>query len=623
MDESSPIAAQPHAQLPAASPAIESPVQLGRGRSGLVLKISRDEWVAAAGLGGTAGPPHGGSSDLPSSASTRLASEPARRLRCSPNITTSQQPGANSQLAVKIFRGEALARLVHLLLSGAPNPYTWNEDAVRCAVLRRELLADLVEVWFGGRLQVAKAAGMRWNDEYRAFELAAEFVDGRTATLHHPFSAWREDELPELVDQVMRPLQRHLEAAGFDGLVWQAGKGNPVAANNFLLCDEPNDGPSSGSSRRWTWIDLESGVPALFPINPWSLLTFYLPRSWRHGRPLFDDVDVARLRDYLDRHSLAIHAQLGPDRLADMRRRTDELADRQRRWKRLSRLDRSIAYQLSQGRITADRARWYARRPLRWYARETIRAGVTALGRSRELARRTVRWLSTIDLGKWIGDLCRALTSQTYRAELARKYVSSRIDRWQQRRQLTWAESACLRRQLGSGQASSYLTDFGMHLAIKVPMKILVYGVIVPLAAAGLIDPLLAGALLLGAGPLGRTVYTLIRLAEAVVHRVEKPWVSLFIGLLPVVGNVAYPMQVLYASASRHSKLAQFIVCDATTRLGEHLPIWGGPDTQTEHFFSRLADLVVPNREPIDDDDEVAMDEAATSDSSETSVMAA
>ena len=125
------------------------------------------------------------------------------------------------------------------------------------------------------------------------------------------------------------------------------------------------------------------------------------------------------------------------------------------------------------------------------------------------------------------------------------------------------------------------------------------------------------GALLLGAGPLGRTVYTLIRLAEAVVHRVEKPWVSLFIGLLPVVGNVAYPMQVLYASASRHSKLAQFIVCDATTRLGEHLPIWGGPDTQTEHFFSHLADLVVPNREPIDAND------GAASDSSEKSVMAA
>ena len=33
----------------------------------------------------------------------------------------------------------------------------------------------------------------------------------------------------------MPALRSHLEFAGFDGLLWQAGHGNPVALNNFLL----------------------------------------------------------------------------------------------------------------------------------------------------------------------------------------------------------------------------------------------------------------------------------------------------------------------------------------------------------------------------------------------------
>jgi len=43
----------------------------------------------------------------------------------------------------------------------------------------------------------------------------------------------------------MKPLQKRLIESGFDGLVWQAGKGNPVALNNFLL----------DNKRNWVWID--------------------------------------------------------------------------------------------------------------------------------------------------------------------------------------------------------------------------------------------------------------------------------------------------------------------------------------------------------------------------------
>ena len=74
-------------------------------------------------------------------------------------------------------------------------------------------------------------------------------IDGRGAGLHHAFSADREWELRDLCENVMRPLQRHLIEAGFDGLAWQAGFGNPAAAGNFLL-----ETGASGE-KTWVWID--------------------------------------------------------------------------------------------------------------------------------------------------------------------------------------------------------------------------------------------------------------------------------------------------------------------------------------------------------------------------------
>ncbi len=32
------------------------------------------------------------------------------------------------------------------------------------------------------------------------------------------------------------------------------------------------------------------------------------------------------------------------------------------------------------------------------------------------------------------------------------------------------------------------------------------------------------------------------------------------------------------------------------SRVGELMPIWGGPDTRTEHFFNRFGDLIVRDR---------------------------
>lgn len=185
-------------------------------------------------------------------------------------------------LASKVFDSHGLTKLIQWLVMGAPNPYIWNADAVQCAKIRREILKLLVPIWTAGEVAVAGAAGaeaVAWNETLRTFELRTRFVSGRAAALRHSLRDTAEDEAVALWKQTLPMLRRHLEQAGFDGLLWQAGIGNPVALNNFLFenttRDEVTDRNVSGDGR-WVWIDLESGVPAIFPISPRVLIRYSL-----------------------------------------------------------------------------------------------------------------------------------------------------------------------------------------------------------------------------------------------------------------------------------------------------------------------------------------------------------
>ena len=180
--------------------------------------------------------------------------------------------------------------------------------------------------------------------------------------LRHPLAGVAATETAELVREVLHPLQGHLEAAGFDGLLWQAGRGNPVAAANFMRAEE-------GDRARWVWIDAESGVPALFPLNPWYLLRTYLPLCVKHERPLFDDVDVPRLRAYVMESQKALTERLGERGVARLRADVDALEASQARWRSLPRHRRSVASYQATGKITREQARHYIDKPVRWLAR--------------------------------------------------------------------------------------------------------------------------------------------------------------------------------------------------------------------------------------------------------------
>ncbi len=503
-------------------------------------------------------------------------------------VVYCSRDASGQDIARKVFGASGLSKVVQYALLGAPNPYLWCEAAIEAAVMRRRILAELVGYWFGTKLRVARAHEYRWNVEKHAYEMHCELIHGRHVALQHPYTEPEDDELADVYRGVMRPLQKRLDESGFDGLVWQAGRGNPVAVNNFM-----RDGSDGDGGHSWVWIDLESGVPALFPMNPIELVRYYVPKSLRHRGPLFDDVDVTKLRRYVSEHHQGLTAAIGGDRLERMQADIDTLDVRQREWKSLSRHQCSVTYRHVTGSLTDEQAAWYLRHPVRWYSREAVRGvrrSVNALGTLLPTIFAVIR---RIQLGKIMKQTWAALRSQKFRARMARAYVASRLSAWQRRGHLSEPHADELRNHLQGEEAATYLTDFGVQLAIKPFVKLVQWWIIPALWMAGAIGDVTLGVALLAAGPCARTMYTLIRMVQNTLLGRERPWVALWVGVAPVVGNLAYPLQILVSGANEEGAVARFILFDTFGKFGQWFPIWGGQDSGVEHWFNRCPHTMI------------------------------
>jgi hypothetical protein len=490
-------------------------------------------------------------------------------------------------VARKVFDSDALTRVVQYVVLGASNPYAWNEHAVRAALLRRRILAPLVARWFGGRLRVARALGHGWDAYYRAYELRTELVDGRPPALHHPLRRAGKDEVRELTEDILAPLQERLAEAGFDGLLWQAGLGNPVALANFLL-EVGADG-----ARTWAWIDLESGVPALFPLHLPTLWRRYLPLCKKHGRPLFDDVDCDRLAAYVADDARGLDASTRRRLVSDV----EALRFHQEQWRCQPRLARSIESQLVKGKLSAERAAWYGQRPLRWCMHEVRRAARGLLVRARGWIKRNWPLVRALPWKELPRGTLRFLVSQKFRERAARRFVVMRVGLWERRGQLSRAHADEMRLHATRETSSAWLADFAVHVAIKPVVKGIEWFVFPALLVAGVVNEATVGIAILAGGSVSRSLYTLGRVAYDVVRGREPAWIALGTGVLPVVGNLAFPLQIAYSSRGNDDLLAQFILYDGMSLVGRRLPIWGGADTLTEHVCNQLPDRVVRARD--------------------------
>ncbi|MCM8526906.1 MAG: hypothetical protein NE327_10340, partial [Lentisphaeraceae bacterium] len=130
--------------------------------------------------------------------------------------------------------------------------------------------------------------------------------------------------------------------------------------------------------------------------------------------------------------------------------------------------------------------------------------------------------------------------------------------------------------------------DFSVHLALK-PLDQFITYIIVPLVVASLNMEVSQGVILVVlVGPVIRTSYTVWRFTHSVVRkRRHFPIIALLVGVLPVVGNLAYPAELFFRGSNNRDHLAKFILYSFIAKIGAKLPVWGGKDSGTEHFFNR------------------------------------
>lgn len=490
-------------------------------------------------------------------------------------------------LAQKVFTGESLSKFVLFILTGSANPYTWCEAAMDSAVARRHILTHLVHFWFGKKLRLPRVGNSGWNEQHMAYELKSELIDGRHAPLRSPIDGDEPDYIHDLRHRIMLPLQEYLIHSGFDGLVWQAGLGNPVASNNFML-------ENTDSERlHWVWIDLESGVPALFAMNPLATINYYLPKSLHHRRWLFDDVDILKLRNYLDDHQDGIIQSLGQGALKDINKNVDDLEHNQNKWKLIQRHQRGITYALSRKQISEQQADWYNTRPIRWFIRQIAMGIARGIDSVPKLITQLWSWMVDFPLKRLMSRFWHYIKSIRYRWGIARWYVRGKLNAWHKRRLLKDEHVSLIQHQLKHDDASAYLADFSVHLGIKPLVKIMVWGIFPALWALGLVSGSFTAVVIVAGGAIGRTIYTTWRMMQAFSQNQSLPWVALVVGVIPVMGNMAYPIQLLFSSLDHNGWLARFIVFDIATSIGRRIPIWGGADTLTEHMFNRSADRLV------------------------------
>ncbi len=528
---------------------------------------------------------------------------------------------ANHLIAEKVFGfGRGLSSLItntlYRLCYQAPFPYRTTASAVWTAYYRRKAIRLLTEYWFGAPC-VADALYVRWDAEAKAFILGTEFVVGRGPRVDSPTSYTCEPRRqagplpPEATEQMdalvvfMGRLRSHLRESGFIGTQWQMDPGTLVATANLLY-----DGT------RWIAVDLESGVPAL-------TMPRYLGQGIRLGRvPLFDDTDFATLWAYVDRHADGLTQRLGPAKLHFFRHVIKELEMHERLWKtgevaffrepqrwmhpdgRAHIRQHTLGRWVQEGRISPEAAGVMETCTLRFLGywafggvinrarrsamfvhdreyRATVVAPYVAAIRSARLVRflRDPQYCMAALKSAYL-----ALADERYQLDLAERFIARRIAEWECAHRLTAEESDVLRRAVASRSAQEYVRGFGAHLALKALLPSL------------LLDPLFIGSVLTTGSiyplalvfirSLAITAYTLTRWIKRPDLRFGT---ALAIGLVPKLGILAYPSQLFTV----HPELASFLVRDLASRMGEHLPIYGGRHTLTEHYCIRCADRLL------------------------------
>lgn len=182
--------------------------------------------------------------------------------------------------------------------------------------------------------------------------------------------------------------------------------------------------------------------------------------------------------------------------------------------------------------------------------------------------------------------------SGTFQSQFGRLMIQSRIERWRQDQRLSTAEAEALQRQLDSSAIEEYVRCFGLHLGLKLLMPVvtsLKIGGAAAAVASGNPAYFLFMLMLL---PMLRTATTLWRMLVSGRPAADYRD-ALAVGILPVVGSLAYPVQMY----SKFPELSLFLMRDFAGRVGCWLPIYGGKDSRTEMAAIKSVNLIAEGLE--------------------------
>lgn len=254
-------------------------------------------------------------------------------------VVATMPDGSQIKCVEKIFAPGLLTRLIYRFSFQSPFAYQKNRDAISACFFRRKVAAAVLAVAEDDGSttlpmpEVARPLYIRFDQESRAWVLAAKWVDGRGIIPAAPDASRigrrlrsvttrgqahlidRSDEVDQLV-AVMARTETLLGQSGLYGSGWQVAPGALVSTANLLRIGD-----------QYTVIDLESGIPAF-------LVPRYLFSGMLRGTfPPFDDVDGLQLRRWIDQNEQLIRFRMGSDAVGQLRIDAEKLIHHSDAWK--------------------------------------------------------------------------------------------------------------------------------------------------------------------------------------------------------------------------------------------------------------------------------------------------
>ncbi|MFK8113505.1 MAG: hypothetical protein AB8B91_14970 [Rubripirellula sp.] len=341
----------------------------------------------------------------------------------------------------KVFAPGRLTRTLYRLSFQAPFGYQTNRDAILACFFRRRV-ASAVLAASDTEASIAEPIYVRYDEEDRAWVLAAEWIDGRgikpaevDATRIRRWvrgygvpASTEPAEISQLVE-TMHGLEDILGECGLVGSGWQVAPRAMVSTANLLRTGD-----------RYTVIDLESGIPAV-------LVPRYLMAGLKRAAlPPFDDLDANQLRDWLTTNERLLLFRIGPERLEQLKKDTVQLLDHTERWKN----SEFAIFRRPWRLLTPSGIQAYQRECFRRWEQDRILDANGAEAIERRPIQSRLIWCAD-SMPTSLGRFCARLIGRaSYRQELLKclRSSESRVNNWQTlvaKRKAGWIEAERLR----------------------------------------------------------------------------------------------------------------------------------------------------------------------------------